>query len=340
MNSIQSTPIVSLDSSFLESPIPSERQESIVAHFWRSRNKFPKQHFQPYFQYYTEQCRVVYQSHGNGLPIRTHQHIVEIATCVQDGSSRSEVNEFVQKCQWISDTTSQEAINASIDLTVRLLFMLDVGDFANAYSGRKKLLWVQGSMHDFVRETFSEAISLEHDGLRLDGAFNVCKMIRIAGFGVELTCNLYDHLRLRDVDKTVIIFHHASFLTVHRQTSIFPPGLVDETLATLALLFPQGDKEVQRWYNKQDDPEELDKNILSCGMVGRQIGSYRYWHDRLVMLKTEFDRTQPSTISQWWNDRRDGRQWYPLWVALSLTVLFGLVQSIEGALQVYKAYHP
>jgi hypothetical protein len=240
--------------------------------------------------------------------------------------------------------------------------MLDVGEFQNAYSGRKKLLWVEGSLNEFVQETLTQATSLDHDMIRFDSAFKVCNMVRIAGFRVELTCNLSDHLRLRDIDKTVTVFHHASFLMAHRQsvypyssfllmitlltaryhnrTSIFPAGLVDETLATLALLFPRGDKETERWYRKQVEPDELDTYIGRCGTADRQIGEYTYWHDRLVILKAEFDDSKPSTMTQWWNDRREGSQWYAIWSAIVLTVLFGLVQSIEGALQVYKAYNP
>jgi hypothetical protein len=126
---------------------------------------------------------------------------------------------------------------------------------------------------------------------------------------------------------------------LHR-TSIYPPGLVEETLATLALFFPKGDKHTERWYKKQDNADELDENILRCPKIDIGIKEYRFWHDRLVILKTDFDESRPSTITQWWNDRRDGSQWYALWVAISLTVFFGLVQSIEGALQVYKAFNP
>ncbi|GAM35745.1 hypothetical protein TCE0_017r04306 [Talaromyces pinophilus] len=207
--------------------------------------------------------------------------------------------------------------------------MLDIGEFQNGHSGRSPLLWVQGSLQDFVRETLSEANSLDDDGIKFETSFNVCGMVGIAGFKVELTSNLSDHLRFRDSDKTVKIFHHASLLEAHRKTSAYPPGIVDETLATLALFFPKGDKETERWYKKQGSAEELDANTLRRPKIDLGIKEYRYWHDRLVILKTEFDDSRPSTITQWWNDRRDVSQWYPLWVAISLTVLFGLVQSIE-----------
>jgi hypothetical protein len=208
---------ISLDGSLLESPIPLESQEKIVAHLWGNGRIFQKQHFRPYFQYYTEQCRIAFQSHGSHLIIRTHQHIIDIATRIRDGYSRAEVKQFAQQCQWTDDPTSEDATNASIDLTVRILYMLDVGEFQNTYSGRKKLLWAQGPVQEFLQETLLKPISLEHDGIRLNDMFNVCNMVRIAGFKVELTSNLSDHLRLRDIDKTISVFHHASFLLANRQ---------------------------------------------------------------------------------------------------------------------------
>jgi hypothetical protein len=95
--------------------------------------------------------------------------------------------------------------------------MLDIGEFQNGHSGRSSLLWVQGSLQDFVRETLSEATSLDDDGIKFETSFNIRRMVGIAGFKVELTSNLSDHLRFRDSDKTVKIFHHASFLEAHRK---------------------------------------------------------------------------------------------------------------------------
>jgi uncharacterized membrane protein YkvA (DUF1232 family) len=73
----------------------------------------------------------------------------------------------------------------------------------------------------------------------------------------------------------------------------------------------------------------------------RQIDQFKYWHDRLVILKQVFDEAEPSNFTQWWRDRRRHVQWYTFWVAvlvLMWTVVFGLIQCIEGALQVWLAF--
>jgi hypothetical protein len=79
-------------------------------------------------------------------------------------------------------------------------------------------------------------------------------------------------------------------------------------------------------------------------MKQRQLSNFEFWHDRMAMLKQAFDEADPKTVRQWWSDRRKPVQWFNFWFAVALvvglTVFFGLVQSIEGALQVYKAYHP
>lgn len=207
----------SLDASFLESPIPLERQEKIASHLWGNGNTYKKQHLWPYFQYYTEQCRLAFLSYGDLLVVRTHEHILKIAERLQGGCSRAETKRFLDESTWIKDPTSEKAIDASIDLTVRLLCMLDVGELENAYSGREKLLWTTGSQQEFLRDTLLESADSESDGTKLDRSFKMCNMVRIAGFRVEPTSNIYDHLRFRDRKKTVEIFHHASFLMSHKQ---------------------------------------------------------------------------------------------------------------------------
>jgi hypothetical protein len=135
-------------------------------------------------------------------------------------------------------------------------------------------------------------------------------------------------------------------MTLSKISPIFDPGFINETLQTLALLFPQYDNGTRKWFRKLQAKFNLDARVIRCGHLRteeRQIESFRFWHDRLVILKQVFDEAEPSSISQWWYDRRNGVQWYTFWVAavvLILTVFFGMVQGVEGALQVYKAYYP
>jgi hypothetical protein len=137
-------------------------------------------------------------------------------------------------------------------------------------------------------------------------------------------------------------------LPTHASRSIIPDDVRQETLDTYALLFPQTEEAIRtcfkKWQSEHISP--LDRELIKCGSLqadSRQIQRFHYWRDRLVVLKQVFNDAEPKTLSHWWFDRRKRVQWSTFWVAmlvLLLTVFFGVIQSIEGALQVYKAYHP
>jgi hypothetical protein len=128
---------------------------------------------------------------------------------------------------------------------------------------------------------------------------------------------------------------------------LFPPNFIEETLWTIALLFPRYDPDTKKWFAKlsSDPAQRIDMQVVRTGNLNaemRQIRNFIYWHDRLVVLKEVYDDARPNTLSQWWYDRRNGPQWYTFWVALwvlVLTIFFGGVQCIEGAIQVYKSFH-
>lgn len=126
---------------------------------------------------------------------------------------------------------------------------------------------------------------------------------------------------------------------------------MEETLQTLALLLPRRDTQVSRWFRQQQNLKELQNRVdreaaseRRLKAAERQISKFTYWHDRLVILKQAFDESQPKNLRQWWNDRRNPVQWYNFWLAVALivglTIFFGVVSSVEGGIQVYKAYYP
>jgi len=115
-------------------------------------------------------------------------------------------------------------------------------------------------------------------------------------------------------------------------------------LNTLALLLPEYDQETSHWFQKKQAELGLDPKAVRCGQLkteDRQIDRFKFWHDRLIVIKQFFDELEPRTIKQWWFDDRKRVQWF--WVAIVVvvcTILFGFIQCIEGGWQIYKAYSP
>lgn len=126
-----------------------------------------------------------------------------------------------------------------------------------------------------------------------------------------------------------------------KNKGLFSESLIQEALDTLALLFPSSDNETANWLKGLT---KIDPCLGRCGSLRtseRRLENFNYWHDRLIILKQAFDESSPRNISQWWFDRRNGVQWYTFWIAILVfvvTIFFGIVQSFEGALQVYLSY--
>lgn len=340
----------SLDSSLLG--IHTRAQRDVTYLFWGDGSKHLEQSSSrsldviPYWEFYIEECKLALHDSGRHIAIRTHADVVEIAAQIQSGLTRAEVKDIIQTKLTSPHNNEDEILENSVDLVSSLLVMIHCGTVKFGFSGRTKLQWVHGSLRQHVEHYFAEPPVLGHERIKLEKNFTGPNLERIAGLEIVWTDNLIDHLRLSDDDTRVHIFHHAAFLEcqLHSQKSLLPVGVAAETLQTLALLFPKGDTETRKWFLKAAATTPLDGRAILYGRLRsdrRQIENFKVWRDRLVTLKQVFDEAQPKTISQWWNDRRNGVQWYTFWVAvlvLVLTVLFGFVQSIEGALQVYASF--
>lgn len=118
-------------------------------------------------------------------------------------------------------------------------------------------------------------------------------------------------------------------------------------MQTLAFLLPRAKGECKNWFHKVQRryTDVLDSKVSDLALLpgGRYQKSYPYWHDRLSVIKSAYDESEPKALAQWWNDRRKKVQWYTFWVAvliLVLTIVFGMIQSVTGIMQVYVAYHP
>ncbi|KAI1271032.1 hypothetical protein F5Y07DRAFT_38199 [Xylaria sp. FL0933] len=347
----------------IDDPVDFPPVEEVIKTFWGRRNSqrrlFNGQSNQcldmsAYADYFPRQWYTM-ASDADGRYVAA-QRVEDIFQIAQLLVQRHHRDHIVSRMHQANPTVSESACGSSVDLAARLLLMLKVGIVKHQASPHHCLRWEKGDLRRFVRERFDDPPVLDCHHVRLHKSFDAWSISVTGGLKVEFMDNLADHLLLVDDDTTVLLFHHASFLEC-QVNALYPDGLVEETLRTLALLFPQsefspsarGNNNKREWLQKlclESSPCRIDPRVALCGNLraeDRQIGRFRFWRDRLIILKQVYDDATPSTMQQWWHDRRNGERWFTFWVAvlvLIITITLGLVQCIESALQIYKAYYP
>lgn len=197
-------------------------QRSILQHLWNcsqlvvSANPNAQSDNTPYFRFYTHQCRIAVQA-CPCLGTRTHRDVLNVAKKITTDEPRekleNELSLVSEGSEGIDERERVEQAAASIDLVARLMLMIEVGELKNTFSGRQSLVWTKGTIKGFVHDLFETQSSQSLERGKFGRLFTARNLALIAGFRVELTTNLADHLLFRDSDKTVLIFHHATFLS-------------------------------------------------------------------------------------------------------------------------------
>lgn len=122
--------------------------------------------------------------------------------------------------------------------------------------------------------------------------------------------------------------------------AFLPDDFLQETLATIYLLIPCTKPSANGWLEHEIEWHNLDRNLWHRDPPVRNKSRFPYWQDRLLDIEEAFDKSKPRSFPQWWHDTRDMQQWWGFWllvVGIFLTVLFGLIQSVTGILQLFKS---
>lgn len=171
-----------------------------------------------YFCYYQ---KWVAKTRANSLT-NSHLQITNLVTLLKDPKeTRSSIEDTLQKRLHGDELDDgDDIIEDSFNLAVRLLLMVPTRGFFTAgrsitLSGETKLNWDDGTINDLVNKNLVAQTSMK-DPVKLEKIFNAMNLEQIAGIDVRWTSNLADHLRMRDDDKAVEIFHHATFLRLHQ----------------------------------------------------------------------------------------------------------------------------
>lgn len=196
--------------SLLDPPHPTTKRD-IVTRFW-SPTSIDQYSLQPYWDFYSCECRRALQDGGRHVQARTHQDILDIVAALQAGQTRSEIQSVLRSKLKHRHSDEVKLVDQSINVAVSLLLMIACGDIAYGFSGGQQLDWETGTLKDCVASQFSKTLALGHAGVKLQRIFNAFNLRSITGIEIAPTSNLLDHLRLTHDDTKLHVFHYASFL--------------------------------------------------------------------------------------------------------------------------------
>jgi len=205
-------------------PIPHAIRKQIQAIFWEEDCATDNGHKgQPnadyYFDtYYSSKCQHFSREGGRHISTRTHSDVVQIASWILQDEPRDAIcSRLLDQLSSTERGTKQKAIETSIDMCASLLAMVECGKQEFVFSGRRPILWREGSLRDCLAQRFTAQTSLDAGNVKLGKGFTARSLSRIGGIKIKWTTNLADHLLLTDDDQAVFVFQCASFLILQKQ---------------------------------------------------------------------------------------------------------------------------
>lgn len=200
------------------------------------------------------------------------------------------------------------------------------------------------NLHDYIGRTMGMA-STQIDRDRLSPIFNAATFTEKAGIRILWQRDLGSHLDIAFGDTTLKMFHDVAMLDLLEFgvfKSVFPQHFIQETRRTIDLMLPMSEPRCRRWLKHESQSTKLGVSAQGRafqGVVDRNLQTFDFWRDRLIVAKDVFDTSQPKGLMQLIRDDRNKVQYWTFWIAF---IVFWLTLGgfITGCLQTYKAYHP
>ncbi|KAK0741533.1 hypothetical protein B0T18DRAFT_420321 [Schizothecium vesticola] len=331
----------------LHDAIDDTSKDAVVASFFGGTGSNTRVGFYArYFDYYEKELKHlrlgIRQSTRpiDELAAKTHGDIVRICTVLKGAHSlpRSEVRKSVRGI--LFPLEDDLAINRSLDLTVRLWLMINVRDkdLAIRTPHKPSVQWGEtDSLHDFIQRQFpSSKFGGTQRHPRLRPSFTVAEMVEICSLDLRWTDSLEDHLRLDMRRRKVLwVFSYKDFLNGHLNSGeTLSSELVNETIMTLNMLFPQWDPATQRLLAKHG--QVFHDTAPFFGPQRLNLDDFAFWKVRLVEIYEEIYLAPPDSWRQLWVDRRNPHQYYTFWIALIVLGL-SLLSCAASILQAWAS---
>lgn len=202
-----------LEESLRVSPIRRDTASALWRNLWADLDDKPMgEPTKLYVDYYSTKCMEFLADGGRHVALRTHSDVVEIAKLIVGGAPRSVITDHISFSKKLIRPDSSTVAECSVDLCASLLLVTDIGEHNFKLSEREFVPWKTGTLEDAIASYFRPQRELSSNNVKIERHFNAQNLTRITGIDIIWTSNLADHLRLTENDKSIFIFHHASFL--------------------------------------------------------------------------------------------------------------------------------
>lgn len=113
--------------------------------------------------------------------------------------------------------------------------------------------------------------------------------------------------------------------------------MLEETIQSLNLLFPLGDRDTNIFLTKEKQSFHLSRpHVMQADSMS--FSDFDHWRDRLLEVREVLD-APPVSWAQLWRDRRNPQQFWTFWIALIILALtaLSLIASVVQAWATLKA---
>ncbi|KAG5751841.1 hypothetical protein H9Q70_005531 [Fusarium xylarioides] len=279
----------------------------------------------------------------------TFQHVITVRDIIYDNSNESRDGIWAKVRQSLPSSIPDGDIKGIIVMVIKLLLMIRV-TFCDSrvYVPPNQLPFLRDQNFDDVLKKFQTSRPPSETD-RYPLWFNAIDLEKKAGLEIVWTDYITEHLTIQG--KRVLLFRQIEALKyLERSTPVtsrlLSQDFITETMSSVLLFFPndQGYPYESFDYTErfipQGEPEACLGRLFKDSsevQVSRLSHDYPVWHQRLAYILEVSKNPTDWSLKRLWYDDREESLWWAKWAlitAVFLAIIFGLIQSITGIIQV------